>query len=642
MKIKLSLLLLLLLLSSLVLSPATISAEVPDELFAPYVDVSLWPTPSLVDIYEQTGQKYFTLAFVLEGDECTPAWAGLPSLDMDFYQAQIGQLREVGGDVIISFGGANGTELALGCESEERILQAYQEVIDRYNVQWVDFDIEGWAVAHRESIDRRSRVIQQLQLNNPDLKIAFCLPALPQGLTNDGLYVIQSALNAGVRIDLVNVMAMDYGDGAAPDPEGRMGQYAIDAAQNTYNQMLNLGLDTQIGVTPMIGQNDVPTERFYLQDGIKLLNWAKTTSWVSLLSMWSTGRDNGNCTPGTLSPQCSGISQDDYAFTNLFKAYTEAGSGGNLWPIVEITNPTDGQAFDDNPDITIEADAADSDGSIIQVEFFAGTSSLGVDTEHPYSVVWQSVPAGIHDITAIATDEQGAEVQSAVVAILVGSDICLSEPWSATSIYTAGDTVSHNNKEWEAKWWSRGEEPGTTGPWGVWKELGACNGGGQNQPPTAAITAPQDGHVYESGQIVTLEASASDSDGSIVQVEFFRGDTSLGVATQSPYRVEWADVPAGNHQLKAVATDDQSEATESAVVSIKVTGDTGGACGGLLNYPAGIGTYQFGQQVQNNGYIYEVREHPYGGWTNIDAPSYYEPGVGIAWQDAWYVVSPCP
>ncbi len=495
MKVKLKvnygllLLLLLLLLSSLVLSPVETSAEIlPDQLFAPYVDVSLSPTPSLVDIYTKTGQKYFTLAFILQGEPCTPAWAGEPSLDMDFYQEEINQLREVGGDVIISFGGATGTELAFGCEDEDKILQAYQDVIDQYNVEWVDFDIEGPAVAHEDSIDRRSRVIKRLQIDNPDLKIAFCLPVMPQGLTEYGLYVIRSALAADVRIDLVNVMAMDYGDIAAPNPEGQMGQYAIDAAQNTYDQLLNLGLDTQIGVTPMIGQNDVQSERFYLQDGDELLSWANATSWVSLLSMWSTGRDNGGC-PGTLSPLCSGISQDKYAFTNLFKAYTVFGSGGNLWPMVSITNLTDDQAFDDYPDITIEADATDSDGSITQVEFFAGTSSLGVDTEAPYSVVWQSVPVSAYYISAIATDDQGAEGQSTAVTILVGSNLCLSEPWSATSIYEDGDTVSHNNKEWEAKWWSQGDEPGTTTS-GVWIELDACNDGG---PPTVAIDKTNDG-----------------------------------------------------------------------------------------------------------------------------------------------------
>lgn len=43
--------------------------------------------------------------------------------------------------------------------------------------------------------------------------------------------------------------------------------------------------------------------------------------------------------------------------------------------------------------------------------------------------------------------------------------------WGATEVYTAGARVSHNGANWEAKWWTTGEEPGTTGEWGVWQQL---------------------------------------------------------------------------------------------------------------------------------------------------------------------------
>ena len=47
---------------------------------------------------------------------------------------------------------------------------------------------------------------------------------------------------------------MDYGDAAAPDPEGRMGAYAIQAAQSTYDQALRAGISNpRIGLIPMIG-----------------------------------------------------------------------------------------------------------------------------------------------------------------------------------------------------------------------------------------------------------------------------------------------------------------------------------------------------------------------------------------------------
>lgn len=51
---------------------------------------------------------------------------------------------------------------------------------------------------------------------------------------------------------------------------------------------------------------------------------------------------------------------------------------------------------------------------------------------------------------------------------------CAAGAWSAGSVYDGGETVSHAGHTWRAKWWVTGEEPGTTGEWGVWEDLGAC------------------------------------------------------------------------------------------------------------------------------------------------------------------------
>ncbi|OEJ27887.1 chitinase [Streptomyces agglomeratus] len=51
---------------------------------------------------------------------------------------------------------------------------------------------------------------------------------------------------------------------------------------------------------------------------------------------------------------------------------------------------------------------------------------------------------------------------------------CAAPAWSATSEYGGGTTVAHKSHQWKSKWWTKGEEPGTTGEWGVWQDLGAC------------------------------------------------------------------------------------------------------------------------------------------------------------------------
>jgi hypothetical protein len=68
----------------------------------------------------------------------------------------------------------------------------------------------------------------------------------------------------------------------------------------------------------LIGRNDVATETFYLNDATKILNFAQSTDWMGLLSMWSVNRDNGN---GGALYASSQLNQNLYDFTNILKAY---------------------------------------------------------------------------------------------------------------------------------------------------------------------------------------------------------------------------------------------------------------------------------------------------------------------------------
>ncbi|WP_282696472.1 chitinase C-terminal domain-containing protein [Streptomyces sp. CC208A] len=51
---------------------------------------------------------------------------------------------------------------------------------------------------------------------------------------------------------------------------------------------------------------------------------------------------------------------------------------------------------------------------------------------------------------------------------------CTAPAYVAGQVYNAGNEVSHKGHQWKAKWWTQNEEPGTTGEWGVWQDLGAC------------------------------------------------------------------------------------------------------------------------------------------------------------------------
>ena len=92
-----------------------------------------------------------------------------------------------------------------------------------------------------------------------------------------------------------------------------------------------------------------------------------------------------------------------------------------------------------------------------------------------------------------------------------------------------------------------------------------------NQPPTVSLSAPA---TANTGVAVTLSASAADSDGTVIKVEFFDGSTLLGEDTSAPYGVAWTPTTAGSHSLTARATDDGGAATTSAAVVVSVTTPT--------------------------------------------------------------------
>jgi hypothetical protein len=152
---------------------------------------------------------------------------------------------------------------------------------------------------------------------------------LPAGLIQSGTDLLQNAKNNGVAVAAVNIMAMDYGDGAAPSPGGRMGTYAIDAATATQAQVKSIfGLSDadawkHVAVTPMIGVNDTSSEVFTVADAKQLAAFA-SAKHLAWLSMWSATRDK-QCAGGAKSyadASCSSIAQSTYDFAKAFGAYT--------------------------------------------------------------------------------------------------------------------------------------------------------------------------------------------------------------------------------------------------------------------------------------------------------------------------------
>lgn len=161
--------------------------------------------------------------------------------------------------------------------------------------------------------------------------------------------------------------------------------------------------------------------------------------------MWSSGRDNGQCGEKIWAdPTCSGLTQADFAFTDIFSAFNN-GSTGNLHPQAVITSPLEGDTFEPGDTVLLSANATDTDGAVVQVEFLADGASIGVNPNAPYHFSWINAPEGAHVITAVATDDQGAIGHSASIQITVGEGASLST-WNPSEIYIADDEVCITGK----------------------------------------------------------------------------------------------------------------------------------------------------------------------------------------------------
>ncbi|HEY3606705.1 MAG TPA: cellulose binding domain-containing protein [Pseudonocardiaceae bacterium] len=297
---------------------------------APFVDIGAFPTPNLTQIAETTGLRDFSLGFIVNGTSaCQATWFNAFTMSQGFEQSDISSLRALGADVRPSFGGEAGTELAQACTDVTALTAQYQSVIDTYNLNQIDYDIEGAAVADPASIDRRSQAMANLQAaakaKGKALSITLTLPVLPSGLTAQGLSVVQSAISHGVAINTVNLMAMDFGDSEAPNPAGRMGTFAIQSAQSMHDQLVPLlpgKTDAQIwnmiGVTPMLGQNDNASEVFKQADMQQLLTFAGQQH-LGELAFWDVTRDGDACT-GSLS-KCTNITQTPFEFSKMIAPF---------------------------------------------------------------------------------------------------------------------------------------------------------------------------------------------------------------------------------------------------------------------------------------------------------------------------------
>src|SRR5262249_5814442 len=315
---------------------ATAGTAIPTHVYAPYFET--WTTDSMTTIVQDSGARYFTLAFLetLGKTSCTLAWNGdkTQTIAAGRYLSDVASLRALGGNVIPSFGGwsadQGGTEIADSCKDVNAIAAAYENLITTYDVTRLDMDVEGRSLTRTDGIGRRNKALKIVEdwatAQRRPFQVSYTLPTSASGLESTGVAILQNAIANGTRVDVVNIMTFDYYDKVTTD----MGAAAISAAQGLHDQLASLypsktsaQLWAMEGNTILPGIDDYPkkTEVTYIADAQRLLAFAQTNG-INTLSMWAIQRDNGGCPGGTDSNPCSGIVQNPWDFSHLWEPFT--------------------------------------------------------------------------------------------------------------------------------------------------------------------------------------------------------------------------------------------------------------------------------------------------------------------------------
>jgi chitinase len=276
-------------------SAAAAGSAFPAHYAAPYLQIASSDAGDMAGDMAATGDKYYTLAFLIPSSGCSAYWEDDGS-GVGAFASQISAIQGAGGNVIVSFGGASGGEPALTCTSVSSLTAEYQNVVNTYGVTRLDFDIEGSTLSNTAATTRRDQALAALQAQDPAVQVDFTLGVNPTGLptgTGSEYALLQDAKAQGVKVSTVNIMTMDFYDGSNND----LGD-AESAAQATASQLSGLyGISTSaayamMGLTPIAGVNDDGTD-FSISNAQSLESFAASHG-IEELSFWEVdGYDKG-------------------------------------------------------------------------------------------------------------------------------------------------------------------------------------------------------------------------------------------------------------------------------------------------------------------------------------------------------------
>ncbi|WP_433083172.1 carbohydrate-binding protein [Dactylosporangium sp. CA-052675] len=420
---------------------------------APYLMPFDNSPPDAIAVMNATGQKAFQLAFILapNGGGCTPTWDGTRPVSSDTEAAAlISRIRAAGGDVSVSIGGYGGTKLGQTCGTPAATAAAYQQVVTKYSLKAIDFDLEEPEYENAAAVNNELGAAQILQRDNPGLYVSVTTAGTAAGTGWFGTEMLKNAKSLGFTPNNYSIMPFDGGFNGASSQT---------AAAEAFHGILmsTFGWDSATayaheGVSLMNGRSDAG-EYFRQADFQTVLDYA-TSHHLARYTYWSVNRDRQCADPNqsTTSGTCSSVPQTAWEFTK----YTARFAGATP----PTTNPTTGGPPPTTPGTGTCTAAAWNSGTA-----YSGGALVSYNG-HTYKAAWWT--QGETPGTASVWVDQGA----------CGGGGTTQPPtcpaaWNSGTAYSGGATVSYGGHKWTAKWWTQGDIPGNNSQ-NVWTDNGAC------------------------------------------------------------------------------------------------------------------------------------------------------------------------
>jgi len=321
----------------------------------------------------------------------------------------------------------------------------------------------------------------------------------------------------------------------------------------------------------------------------------------------------GTATAAPFSFSWTNVATGSYSVTakatdanGLTQTSTPISLSVNGLPTVALLTPVNNASLIAPASINLTASAAavGAGNTISKVEYFQGSTLIGSATAAPYTFNWANVPTGTYSITAKATDTKALTQTSSVVTVKVNTlpTVSLTAPLADANFIApatinltsdpvatgAGNSISKveyfegsnlvataNAAPFSASW-----NNVIAGSYSLTAKATDSNNNSitsspvaitviNNTAPTVSFTANPSNATAPA--TIVINATAADTDGTIVKVELFNGETNIATMEAPPFNFLWENVAAGSYVLKAKATDNLGATKTSSDIPVNVT-----------------------------------------------------------------------